>query len=130
MSVARQANASPTVAPTSSLVKRFDTPERSVGFGDGRLDVIAIGGRALGKGSFAPGWKWIPVSGLESAGFTGVVLSGRAKVKSKAGESADLTPGDFFTVKGEDECWVVGLRPCEILYVDGIERLLEHTPAR
>lgn|SRR5690349_17676292 len=130
MSVARQVNASSTVSPVSTLVKRFDTPERSVGFGDGRLDVIAIGGRVIGKGSFAPGWKWTPEPGLEAAGFTGVVLSGRAKVKAKGGESADLTPGDFFTVKGEDECWVVGLRPCEILYVDGIDRLVERTPAR
>jgi hypothetical protein len=130
MSVARQVNASPTVAPASSLVKRFDTPERSVGFGDGRLDVIAIGGSVLGKGSFAAGWKWVPAAGLEGVRFTGVVLSGRAKIKAKGGESADLTPGDFFTVKGEDECWVVGLRPCEILYVDGIERLVGSTPAR
>jgi len=104
-------------------VKRFDTPDRSVGFGDGRLDIITIGSRAVGKGSFAPGWKWTPAPGVKSAGFTGVVLSGRAKVKTKGGESADLAPGDFFSVTPEDECWVVGMRPCEILYLDGIEAL-------
>jgi hypothetical protein len=106
-----------------SFVKRFDTPERSVGFGDVRLDIITIGGRSVGKGSFAPGWKWTPSAGVRSAGFAGVVLSGRAKVNTKSGESADLTPGDFFSVTPEDEFWVVGLRPCEILYLDGIDAL-------
>lgn len=124
MSVARQVSSSSTPVPTSSLIRRFDTPDRSVAFGDARLDLITVGGQVLGKGSFTPGWKWVPVGGLESVAFTGVVLSGRAKIKTRGGESADLAPGDFFSVKGEDECWVVGLRPCEILYVAGIERLV------
>jgi len=124
MSVVRQTSIPASPQPTPSFVKRFDIPEQSIGFGDGRLDVISIGGKPLGKGSFSPGWKWTPAAGLKSSGFTGVVLSGRAKVKTKSGESADLTPGDFFTVGTEDECWVVGLRPCEILYVDGLAGLL------
>lgn len=123
MSIVRQTSIPAPVAPTPSFVKRFDTPERSVGFGDGRLDIIEIGGRSVGKGSFAPGWKWTPTPGVRSAGFTGVVLSGRAKVKVKSGESADLAPGDFFAVTPEDECWVVGMRPCEILYLDGVQAL-------
>lgn len=123
MSVVRQTSTPASTAPTPSFVKRFDTPERSVGFGDGRLDLITIGARAVGKGSFAPGWKWSPGTPVRSAGFTGVVLSGRAKVKTKGGESADLTPGDFFSVTPDDECWVVGLRPCEILYLDGVDAL-------
>lgn len=122
MSLARQSIPAPT-PPIPSFVKRFDVPDRSVGFGDGRLDIIAIGKRSVGKGSFAPGWKWTASAGVKSAGFTGVVLSGRAKVRTKAGESADLAPGDFFVVLPEDECWVVGMRPCEILYLDGIDAL-------
>lgn len=123
MSLVRQTSVPAPAAPTPSFVKRFDTPERSVGFGDGRLDIISIGRRQVGKGSFAPGWKWTPTTGVKSGGFTGVVLSGRAKVQTKGGESADLTPGDFFMVTPEDECWVVGVRPCEILYLDGVDAL-------
>lgn len=123
MSLARQSSTPVPAAPTPSFVKRFDTPDRSVGFGDGRLDIIAIGGRSVGKGSFAPGWKWTPAPGVTSVGFTGVVLSGRARVQTRAGASADLTPGDFFSMTPEDECWVVGMRPCEILYLGGIDEL-------
>ncbi|HEX4632659.1 MAG TPA: hypothetical protein VH163_02440 [Gemmatimonadales bacterium] len=123
MNVVRQTSIPDPTVPTPSFVKRFDTPERSVGFGDGRLDIITIAGRAVGRGSFAAGWKWTPTAGVKSAAFAGVVLSGRAKVKTKAGESADLSPGDFFVVAPEDEFWVVGLRPCEILYLDGIDDL-------
>lgn len=123
MSLVRQTSIPAPTAPAPSFVKRFDTPERSVGFGDGRLDIISIGGRQVGKGSFSPGWKWTPTPGVRSGGFTGVVLSGRAKVQTRRGESADLTPGDFFMVTPEDECWVVGVRPCEILYLDGIDAL-------
>ena len=93
MSLVRQTSVPAPAAPTPSFVKRFDAPERSVGFGDGRLDIISIGRRQVGKGSFAPGWKWTPTPGVKSGGFTGVVLSGRAKVQTKGGESADLTPG-------------------------------------
>lgn len=123
MSVVRQTSIPDPTAPTPSFVKRFDTPERSVGFGDGRLDIITIGGRSVGRGSFSAGWKWTPAAGVTAAVFAGVVLSGRAKVKTKDGESADLTPGDFFAVSPQDEFWVVGLRPCEILYLDGIDAL-------
>lgn len=129
MSVARQS--SPTEleqAPRPAFVKRIDSPERSVGFGDGRLDLISLGGRPLGRGSFPPGWKWTPGPGLAGVRFTGVVLSGRAKVQTRQGESADLAPGDFFSIAAEDDCWVVGVRPCEILYVDGLERLMDRTP--
>ena len=123
MSVVRQTSLPAPTTPAPSFVKRFDTPQRSVGFGDARLDIITIGGRSVGRGSFAAGWKWTPAPGTPAAAFAGVVLSGRAKVKTKSGESADLTPGDFFAVTPEDEFWVVGLRPCEILYLDGIDAL-------
>src|SRR5256885_9982629 len=32
---------------------------------------------------------------------------------------SDLTPGDFFHVATEYDSWVVGYRPCEVLYVSG-----------
>lgn len=37
----------------------------------------------------------------------------------------DLTPGDFFPVALDHESWVVGYRPCEVLYFDGVEELLD-----
>jgi len=54
----------------------------------------------------------------------GVVLSGRAKVQIDEGQEVDITPGDFFHIAAEYDSWVVGYRPCEVLYLDGIEALV------
>jgi hypothetical protein len=33
-------------------------------------------------------------------------------------------PGDFFHIESEYDSWVVGYRPCEVLYVSGVEALV------
>ena len=109
------------------VVKRFDTPERVLVFDQGRLELITVGGRAIGKGSYAPGWRWSRcAAGATSSRDThmGVVLSGRVKLQLQDGSEIDLTPGDFFHVAAEFDEWVVGYRPCEILYLSGVETLI------
>jgi len=53
-----------------------------------------------------------------------VLLSGRAKVIIGEAEEIDLTPGDFFHIASEFDGWVVGQRPCEVLYINGVEALI------
>ncbi|HEY6061040.1 MAG TPA: hypothetical protein VIV10_10675 [Gemmatimonadales bacterium] len=112
-------------------VKRFDAPESVLVLDQGRLELVTIGGRLVGKGSYAPGWRLsntlVPPRrvGAGPGEQTGVVLSGRAKIRGPGGVDIDLTPGDFFHVAADYECWVVGYRPCEILYFDGMEALLD-----
>lgn len=130
--------APPRPAPEHPLfaVKRFDTPETVLTFDQGRLDVITIGGRLVAKGSYAPGWRWshlvVPPrrSGTDPGGLVGVVLTGRAKMQVPGSLEVDLTPGDFFHVAAGYESWVVGYRPCEIVYVDGVAELLDRLHAR
>lgn len=113
-----------------SAVRRFDSPARVLAFERGRIDVITVAGITFAKGSFAPGWRWSnqrhgqPHVGSATR-FAGVVLSGRAKVRAGDGNEFDVTPGDFFQGTTDDDCWVVGHRPCEILYLTGVEALLE-----
>ncbi len=114
----------------ASIVKRFDSAERVLSFEQGRLDVIMVGGRAIGKGSYAPGWRWsrVALAGAARRGLpehVGVVLSGRAKVRIHGGSEIDLMPGDFFHITTEEDAWVVGYRPCEILYLSGVEALIQ-----
>lgn len=115
-----------------SIVKRFDEPERVLVFAYGRLEVLTVGGQVVGKGSYEPGWRWsqsasrtTPLRGALPP-CVGAVLSGRTKVRLGQGVEVDLTPGDFFhaTVSPAFDMWVVGYRPCEILYLSGVEALI------
>jgi len=124
----------PIPSTLSPVVKRFDRPERLFVFDSGRLEVITVGGQAIGKGSYAPGWRWSrcaapsPASrwGGPAPEQVGVVLSGHARVVSRDGSEVDLNPGDFFhtAMTTEHDEWVVGQRPCEILYLSGVETII------
>jgi hypothetical protein len=117
-----------TTAELPTIVKRFDRPERVLLFESGRFEVITVGGRAIVKGTYAPGWRWSRLAAAARnglAGQVGVVLSGRAKIRVQDGQEIDITPGDFFHITTEHEAWVVGYRPCEILYLIGVEALIE-----
>ena len=117
-------------ADITSIVKRFDAPERALVFEKGRLEVITVGGWAIGKGSYLPGWRWshcvtaLAPARNELPEQVGVVLTGRAKVLLHDGREIELNPGDFFHITAEDDEWVVGYRPCEILYLSGVEELI------
>ena len=132
LNIDRQAASSvPGKAPDrSSVAKRFDAPERVLAFDQGRLELITVGGHLIGKGSCPPGWRWSQVVrvGHRPGGHVevvGVVLSGRAKTTTAEAGEVDLMPGDFFFMTGDQEAWVVGLRPCEILYLSGTETLID-----
>jgi mannose-6-phosphate isomerase-like protein (cupin superfamily) len=131
MGVDRQVVAPSTRFPfqAESVIKRFDTPERVLVFDHGRLEVITIGGRALGRGSYGPGWRWSNAARPTIRGVhkppdhVGVVLSGRARLVIEETEF-DLGPGDCFHVATEFESWVLGYRPVEVLYLSGVEALV------
>src|SRR6266699_3393345 len=72
----------PRQPETSTIVKRFDTPDRVVTFDNGRLEVITFGGRLIGRGSYGAGWRWshvarLPARGERQPDHIGVLLSGR-----------------------------------------------------
>jgi len=138
----RRQSGSASGAATAELtasVKRFNRPEQLLVFDSGRLEVITVAGKTIAKGSYTPGWRWsrcaAPGAAVRwgPAETVGVVLSGQARVQLHEGNEVDLHPGDFFHAvmdTGHDE-WVVGQRPCEILYLSGVEGLIRqlHWPA-
>ena len=111
------------------MLRRFDVPDTIVTFDQGRLETITVDGMVIGRGSYAPGWRWSQTAQAAGSGeprpeHVGVVISGRAKVVIAESEEIDLTPGDFFHIAAEFDVWVVGQRPCEILYIKGVEYLI------
>jgi Cupin domain len=134
MALDRQTGIASGAAPPdlALVVKRFDRPERLIVFDSGRLEVVTVGGQAVAKGSYAPGWRWSRCAAPQPVGRgpvpepVGVVLSGHARVVGGDGATVDLNPGDLFhaPVTIEHDEWVVGPRPCEILYLHGVETLI------
>jgi hypothetical protein len=136
MSIDRQAASSVRGAPSdrSWVAKRFDAPERIVALDFGHLEVITVGGCVIGKGSYSPGWRWSQIVGVgtrpgRQVEIVAVVLTGRAKAATAEAGEVDLLPGDFFSMTGVNDAWVVGLRPCEVLYLQGTETLIDYIDA-
>jgi len=68
-------------------VKSFESPDEVRPFeGNGKADVLEIGGRVVGRTTLEPGWKWShnvkPIAGTDSCQVShlGYCLSGRMKV--------------------------------------------------
>src|SRR3954451_23224641 len=65
-------------------VKSFDSPDEVRPFeGKGQAQVVNVAGRVIGRGTFAPGWRWSenvkPIAGTDSCQVShlGYCVSGR-----------------------------------------------------
>ena len=97
----------------------FDSPDEVREFeGNGRAQVVNIGGQVVGKGTFEPGWKWSmnvkPIAGTDSCQVShlGYVISGRMKVYMDDGSEAEVGPGDVMAIPPGHDAEVVGDEAC------------------
>jgi hypothetical protein len=104
------------------VVKRFDEPDEVRPFeAHGRADVLQIGGRGVGRGTFEPGWRWSndvkPIAGTASCEVShlGYVQSGRMRVHMDDGTTHDLGPGDVCAIPPGHDAEVLGDEPCVML---------------
>ena len=97
--------------------KRFDKPDETRTFTNGKIDVIQLGELVIGRAVYQPGWRWSehvkPIAGTESCQFhhVGYVMSGRLRVETDGGASLDVSPGDAFEFPPGHDAWVVGDEP-------------------
>lgn len=100
--------------------KSVDSPEETQTFegGTGQLQLVNLGGVAVWRCTFLPGWRWsqhigaIAKSDSCQATHTGNFISGRLKVVMDDGEEMDYGPGDFAVIAPGHDAWVVGDEPC------------------
>ena len=96
-------------------------PDRTMTFADGSVRVVLDlpGPVTVGHGVYLPGWRWSThvgaVTGRTSQHHYGYVLSGRMRVRSRAGAEIEAGPGDAFAVGPGNDAWVVGDEPCTAL---------------
>jgi len=88
------------------ILKRFETPDEVREFELGRFEVVNIGGMAIGRATYQPGWKW--------SEHVGMVVSGSAAIGMDDGRVIEMRAGDlFYTPPGPPghDSWVVGDEP-------------------
>ena len=110
-------------------VKNFDSPEETRPFeGNGKAEVVNVGGQAVARGTFEPGWKWSndvkPIAGTDSCEVShlGYVVSGRMKVHMDDGSDAEVGAGDVIAIPPGHDAEVVGDEACVMYDVGEIEQ--------
>ena len=111
------------------VLKRFETPDETRHLELGTFEVVRIGGMAIGRATYQPGWKWSyhvgPALGLArcSVEHVGLVLSGMATAAFDDGSVVELRAGELFYIPPvPHDSWVVGDQPYVSLHFMGAER--------
>jgi quercetin dioxygenase-like cupin family protein len=110
------------------LLKRFERPDEVRRFEKGRFEIVRLGGLAIGRATYEPGWRWSSHVGPSVGALrcevehVGLVLSGVATVAFADGRIVELRPGDLFHVGAvPHDSWVVGDEPYVSLHFLGAE---------
>jgi quercetin dioxygenase-like cupin family protein len=108
--------------------KRFESPDEVRPFvaDQGKLELVQLGGSAVGRGTFEPGWRWSehvkPLSGTDSCQVEhiGYVQQGQMKVVMDDGTELTVGPGDVFHMPPGHDAWIVGDEACVLLDFGGL----------
>jgi hypothetical protein len=111
------------------ILKRFDTPDEVREMTLGRFEIVRLGGLAIGRATYQPGWKWSvhvgPGVGAERCAVehVGLVLAGTATAAFDDGTIVELRAGALFHIPArQHDSWVVGAEPYVSLHFLGAER--------
>ena len=109
-------------------LKRFDNPDETRLFEKGKFEIVHVGGMAIGRATYEPGWKWSvhvsPQAGtaLCEVEHVGLVVSGHAVAAMSDGRVIELTAGQLFYIPSlAHDSWVVGDEPYVSLHFLGAE---------
>ena len=109
-----------------SEIKKFENPDEVRNFPKGKLELLNIGGKTIGRAVFQPGWKWStsvkPIAQTETclAPHFQYHVSGVLKVKMDSGEEYELRAGDVSMITPGHDAWVVGDEPVVVVDFQGM----------
>ena len=118
---------------TQAEVKSFGKPEEVREFPAGRLELVHIGGAAIGRAVFEPGWRWSqsvqPLAKTRSceAPHFQYHVSGTLRIRMDDGSEFDCRPGDVSLLPSGHDAWVVGSEPVVVVDFQG---MLDYARAR
>lgn len=94
--------------------RRFNEPDDVRVMPNGRVDIVQLDDRVVGRMTYEAGWRWSvdvkPIAATESCQFhhVGVTISGRLRVQMHDGVELEIGPGDVFEIPPGHDAWVVG----------------------
>jgi hypothetical protein len=101
--------------------KTFAAPDESREFPNGVAEILNIGGGAVGRLVFRPGWRWSkdvkPIartSSCEAPHFQ-YHVSGRLAIRMDDGSEFVAGPGDVTALPSGHDAWVVGDEPVVVV---------------
>jgi quercetin dioxygenase-like cupin family protein len=109
------------------ILKRFEQPDEVRVFEKGRFELVQVGGMAIGRASYEPGWKWSVHVGAATGAksccveHVGMVISGKATAAMDDGRVIEMKAGDVFYIAPGHDSWVVGDEPYVSLHFLGAE---------
>lgn len=122
-----QAKAIPeNILNQTTEVKNFVNADEVRNFPNGKLELIHVGDKEIGRATLEPGWKWStsvkPIAQTESceAPHFQYQVSGVLKVKMDTGEEYELHAGDVSMLKPGHDAWVVGNEPVVLVDFQGM----------
>ena len=106
--------------------KSFDRPDEVRTFDKGKLELLNIDGRTVGRATLQPGWKWsesvkplVKTKSCEAPHFQ-YHVSGVLRVKTDSGEEKDFKAGDVSMLGAGHDAWVVGNEPAVVVDFQGM----------
>jgi len=101
--------------------KSFRSPEQVRRFPNGRIEIVAHHETTIGRLVLEPGWRWSrdvgPIAGTRSCQVhhQGVVLRGRLRLETDAGDVCDFGVDDVYDIPPGHDASVVGNEPFEAI---------------
>jgi Cupin domain len=103
------------------------SPDDTITFEKGKVEIGKVGDAIIGRGYFEPGWSWEksikPIAKTDTCQLphTHYVISGRLKVVTDDGTEEEFGRGDVAYVPPGHNSWVVGNEPLVILDFSGFK---------
>jgi len=106
--------------------KSLNRPDEVRTFDKGKVEIINVGGRTVGRATFQPGWRWsnslkplVNTKSCEAPHFQ-YHISGTLRVKMDDGAERDFKAGDVSLLESGHDAWVIGDEPVVIVDFQGM----------
>jgi hypothetical protein len=110
----------------SITVKSFDLPDEVRTFDKGKLQLVTLEGKTVGRAIFEPGWRWsqslkpiVNTKSCEAPHFQ-YHVAGTLHIKTDDGIEKDVKAGEVSSLGSGHDAWVVGNEPVVVIDFQGM----------